>query len=140
MLIVDDELWAAVGLSQVIDWGALDFERIAMLSDPQEALSVILKEQPDAVFTDIRMDGMTGLKLMAAVRASGRCECEFVLVSAYQDFPAAQEALKLGAFGYITKPFDPEEVLDTAQRLRGCKKVAETSRGNAAKRNDLAIS
>lgn len=118
MVIVDDEPWAALGLSEIIDWNKAGFEIISIVYSGKQALNIILQEKPDIVFTDIRMKGMSGLQLVAAVQAIGINDCKFVLVSAYEDFAAAQEALKLGAFGYITKPLDPEEIQDIACRLR----------------------
>ncbi|MDR0396683.1 MAG: response regulator [Oscillospiraceae bacterium] len=115
-IIIDDEPWAALGLSEVIDWNGLQFELAAIETDPSRAYDLIKQVQPDVVFTDIRMDKMSGLELIAQLKRGG-VDALFVLISAHADFQAAQSAFKLGVEGYILKPFDPEDVGDIARRL-----------------------
>jgi two-component system response regulator YesN len=78
---------------------------------------MIVQTGVDVVFTDIRMAKMDGLSLIRTLRQTGRVNCEFVLISAYQDFDAARAALILGVSGYIVKPFDPVEVEQVARQL-----------------------
>ncbi|MDR1598667.1 MAG: response regulator [Oscillospiraceae bacterium] len=115
-IIVDDEPWAALGLSEVIDWNQLQFELVAVETDPARAFELARQVRPDVVFTDIRMDKTSGLELIAQLKRGG-VDALFVLISAHADFQAAQSAFKLGVEGYILKPFDPADVEDVARRL-----------------------
>ena len=68
-----------------------------------DALAYCLDNKPDLVITDIRMPFMTGLELMAALKEHG-VETRVVLLTGYEDFAYAREALRLGAVEYLTKP------------------------------------
>jgi two-component system response regulator YesN len=69
----------------------------------------------DAIFTDIRMPGMSGIELIAAIKEK-KAEVECVIVSAYSDFEAARRALEHRASGYLLKPLEETEVREAAVR------------------------
>lgn len=122
MILVDDEPWTLLGLSTLLSWEEEGFVIDASCTDPEEALEQILRNPPNVVFTDIRMPGLSGLELMRRAREHG-VDAEFVLISAHSDFRLAQEAIRLGAFDYVLKPFDREEIRALAVRL--CDHLAE---------------
>ncbi len=115
--MIDDEPWALEGLAEVIDWQAAGFSIEGRFTDPQEAFAFLCENQPDVVFTDIRMPGISGVELISMARQRG-IGCEFVLISAYEDFKAAQQAILLDVCGYVLKPYDPEEIGKVAGILR----------------------
>lgn len=115
--MIDDEPWALEGLAQIIDWQAVGFSIEGRFTDPQEALKFLCESRPDVVFTDIRMPGLSGVELISMARQRG-IGCEFVLISAYEDFKAAQQAIMLDVCGYVLKPYDPEEIDKVAEILR----------------------
>lgn len=126
MIIIDDEIWAQRGLSEIIAWESLGYEKCGCFDDPQKAFEHILSDPPDVVFTDIRMPGMSGLELLEKCRQSNE-NIIFVIVSAYSDFKYAQKALENGAFGYIVKPLEVEQVTDIAGRIaKNLKKRAKS--------------
>ncbi|TVY07553.1 response regulator transcription factor [Paenibacillus cremeus] len=117
VIFVDDEPWALTGIKNIIDWNKEGFEIIGAFLDPRKALESIMSNQPDIVFTDIRMPGMTGLNLVRESREKG-INSEFVIISAFSDFEVARRALQYDVFHYILKPLERDEVRTVVDRLR----------------------
>ena len=109
VVIVDDEPWALQGLAEIIDWNNEGFSIIGQFTDPDEAFEFLCKKEPDVVFTDIRMPGLSGLDLIEMSRVKG-LNCEFVLISSYEDFEAAQKGIRLHVWEYILKPYNAEDI------------------------------
>jgi len=78
-------------------------------ADGQSALEVLDAESVDAVLSDLKMPHMNGLELLQAVQQKHQ-SVPFILLTAYGTIGSAVEALKQGAFDYLTKPFDPDEI------------------------------
>ncbi|MDR2303495.1 MAG: response regulator [Treponema sp.] len=117
LLLVDDEPWALTGLKEIIPWDAYGFEIAALCKNAEEALELCRKTVIHAVFTDIRMPGMNGVKLIGKIKEL-KSDTECVIVSAYSDFEAAREAIEHRASGYLLKPLEEAEVRKTAERIR----------------------
>jgi len=81
----------------------------------QAALRLIAERRPDVVLTDLKMPGMTGLELLAAIREIDE-QLPVVLMTAYATVQTAVEAMKCGAYDYITKPFEGEQLVLTIRR------------------------
>ena len=77
--------------------------------DGEAALELLSNERVDAVLSDLRMPRMNGLELVQHMRTRFR-PIPVVLLTAYGTIGSAVEALKQGAFDYLTKPFDPDEI------------------------------
>ena len=103
VVIIDDEPWALQGLAEIIDWSRDGFSIIGQFTDPDEAFEFLREKEPDVVFTDIRMPGLSGLDLIEMSKREG-LNCEFVLISSYEDFEAAQKGIRLHVWEYILKP------------------------------------
>lgn len=116
LVLIDDEYWALRGIRDYIDWESYGFSDIRCFDSPTAALEHILKAEPDAVFTDIRMPPITGLDIMERCREQGLAT-RFVVVSAYAEFEYARRALESGAFSYILKPLNRKELNEVAGRL-----------------------
>ncbi len=82
---------------------------------PAEALEHIKGTHYDAVITDLKMPGMDGVALLRAMRGAG-VESPVILMTAYGTVKSAVEAMKLGAFDYLTKPFEAEELCLLVER------------------------
>jgi len=106
VLIVDDEPWALVVTRKVFNWEQNGFEVIAETTSSKKAMDIICTQQPDVVFTDIRMPNIDGIELIKAIRQKG-IDTEFIIVSGFAEFSYAQEAIRNGALDYCLKPLDP---------------------------------
>jgi len=84
-------------------------------SDGQSALDLAAKRRPDAIVTDLRMPGLTGIELIERVRQIDE-DLPIVLMTAFGTIDTAVQAMKLGAFDYITKPFEGDELLIAVKR------------------------
>ncbi|MDF2713221.1 MAG: DNA-binding response regulator [Paenibacillus sp.] len=109
-LIVDDEPESRNGLKQMIDWRELGISIVLEASHGKEALEMAMEYKPDLIFTDLMMAHMNGLEFMKELE---RCRIgwKVIVVTGYNDFNFAREALRLGAVDYILKPFRAGEVL-----------------------------
>ncbi len=116
VMMVDDEPWALIGLSEIIDWEKMGLHIADKCKNAKEALKRAAENPPDALITDIRMPDMTGLELIEEVKKS-HPDTVCLIVSAYSDFEVAREALRLSAVDYILKPLDEEEVKKAAGKL-----------------------
>ena len=81
----------------------------------EAALEQIAQRRPDAVITDLKMPGMTGIELLEQIRAIDD-DLPVVLMTAFGTIETAVEAMRLGAFDYITKPFEGDELTITVKR------------------------
>ncbi len=84
-------------------------------ADAQSALATISSRRPDCVVTDLKMPGMTGLELIEKIRQVDD-ELPIVLMTAFGTIETAVKAMKIGAFDYITKPFEGDELLVAVKR------------------------
>ncbi|AOZ90803.1 helix-turn-helix domain-containing protein [Paenibacillus crassostreae] len=102
LIIVDDELLMRMGIRSMVDWEKHGFVLAGEASNGKEALDLALKVQPDLIITDIKMPLMDGLQLIreASVMLSG---CKYVILSYFNEFRYAKEALQLGAVDYLIK-------------------------------------
>lgn len=92
-----------------------DICRVRTASSGEQALELIASEPVHVVLSDLKMTGMDGLDVLRATRRL-RPDAAFILMTAFATVGTAVEALKLGAFDYITKPADPEEIKDVVLR------------------------
>ena len=106
ILIVDDETIVRQSLA---DWFQQDGYEVHTAQSGKEALRVLAEHPADIAFLDIKMPGMDGLTLQARL-AEAQPDLTVVVMTAYASVESAVTALKAGAYDYITKPFDPEEL------------------------------
>jgi two-component system response regulator YesN len=122
VLLVDDEPLAIEGLQLLIDWEKRGFRVGAVCTNGEEALRVIRHSPPDLVVTDIRMPYMDGLELILRTRETGNDATKFVILSGFDDYVYAKEALRLGVTHYMTKPIigvEADQVLAELQEEMG---------------------
>ena len=103
----------------------LELEGYDVVSAPdgEEALEAVLAERPDVVVCDVMMPGVDGLTVLRNLRANPRTsKIPFVMVSAKAQRADVKAALDMGADKYITKPFDPQDLLDAVENLLNGRK------------------
>ena len=106
VLIADDEPSIRAVLRAQLGAAGFSVEAVA---DGAEAISALERQTFHALITDQRMPHVDGLALLAWVRAN-QPELPVILITAYGTVDAAKEAIKLGAYDYLTKPFEQEEL------------------------------
>jgi DNA-binding NtrC family response regulator len=114
LLIVDDEADLVRGLKRSLAYDLKEVEILTALQ-AQEALSLIQREAVDVVLTDIRMPGMDGLELLQRLRRIDR-RLTVVMMTAFGTIAMAVEAMKQGAYDFVTKPFDKDALLRTLHK------------------------
>ena len=107
LIIADDEMDARDNMIACIDWAANGLEIVGTAGDGLSALNLILREQPDLVLIDIRMPGLSGIDVIKRIRENMENPPAFIIVSGYDEFVYAQEAINLGVVCYLLKPFLP---------------------------------
>jgi two-component system response regulator HydG len=105
VLIVEDKESLLRLLEKILAPG----HQLTSAADGTQALRLVGENEFDVVLSDIRMPGADGFEVLRAVKAKAP-RTEVVLMTAYASVPKAVEAMKLGAYDYLTKPFDPDEV------------------------------
>ena len=98
--------------------------QVLTCSSGQEALRMFQRSPTDLVVTDIRMPDVTGMEVLRSVKDLSP-DTEVVLMTAYGQVSQAVEALKAGAYNYVTKPFEPEEMILTLQKAMERKSLRE---------------
>jgi len=124
VMIVDDDPETLALLREVI---AKEGYQVESAEDAESALRQIGDWQPDLVITDIHMPGMDGLALLAAVREKAP-EILVILLTAYGSLKTAVDAIKAGAFDYLSKPFIVEDIRLVVRRALEHKKLQRENR------------
>jgi DNA-binding NtrC family response regulator len=106
LLIVDDEMIIRESLS---GWLERDGHDVQTAASGEEALEKCRDTRFNILFVDIKMEGMSGLDLLKKVKESDS-DVAVVMITAYGSIASAIEAMKNGAYDYLLKPFDPNEL------------------------------
>ncbi|HDI00705.1 MAG TPA: sigma-54-dependent Fis family transcriptional regulator, partial [Firmicutes bacterium] len=121
VLLVEDDRVARVPLRDDIAEAGYDVDEAG---SAEEALELLGKKGYDVVVTDLRMPGMDGIELLERIKAESP-DTEVIVITAYGTVRTAVRAMKLGAYEYLTKPFDNEELLLLLERIRRMREVME---------------
>lgn len=117
VLIVDDEVFIRDGLRTLIDWGAAGFDEVMDAKNAMEAMEKIELAMPDLILTDIFMPEMSGLDFAKKMRGKYP-SIRFVILTGYEKFEYAKEAIEIGVAKYLVKPIFPDELKETVEELR----------------------
>lgn len=107
LMIVDDEDIVRRSLIRNIQWSEYNFQVVAQAASAKEAIEQLSTFTPDLLMTDIKMPDMTGLELIAYCKQQ-LPELATVILSAYDDFLYAQDAIHYGVSGYLLKPIEKD--------------------------------
>jgi DNA-binding NtrC family response regulator len=131
ILIVDDELSVRDSLSE---WFIEDGFRVETADSGESALRLMHTGPFDIILLDIKMPGMDGITLQKRLKSIDP-QAVIIIMTAYASVDTAVEALKLGAFDYITKPFDPD---DLSRLIKNALKQKELSDENLILKEQLS--
>lgn len=114
-LIVDDEKPVRIAISKLGKWSRFQIEPPLMAANGKEALTTMREIRPDIVFVDMYMPIMNGSDFLKAASEEFP-GTRFIVISGYDDFSYAQQAIRYGAVDYLLKPIVEEELNDAILR------------------------
>lgn len=130
ILIVDDEESVRDSL---LNWFIEDGYIVECAENAKEALSILESRNFDIILADLKMPGMDGLEMQRRIRALNK-EAIVIIMTAFASVDSAVRALKDGAYDYITKPFDPD---DLSHLIRNATKQITLRAENEALKNKV---
>ena len=134
ILVVDDDPNVRESFRLVLE----DAYEVIDVPDGPRALEAVRASQVDLVLLDIRLPEMDGIEVLERIKAIDE-GVEVILVTAVKTVRTAVEAMKLGAFDYVTKPFDEDELLSLVRRAlhkRSLEREVTFLRGELARQHD----
>ena len=108
VLVVDDSAFMRNRLSMML-MKCQDMQVVGTAKDGHDAIEQVQRTQPDVVTLDIEMPGMNGLATLSEIRKRER-NATVVMITAYATIDRAVQAMKDGAFDFVTKPFEPDQI------------------------------
>ncbi len=118
LLIVDDEPHIRMLIEQTLEDLEDDGVELLIAENGEEALRIIQEEKPNLVFLDVMMPKMNGMEVCYKVKKElNLSEVYIILLTAKGQEVDRQKGLDMGANKYMTKPFDPDEMLTIAKDI-----------------------
>lgn len=125
LLIADDEDMIRNGLAKYIQLHTDRFDKIYLAENGQIAIDIIFRHEPDLMLLDVQMPIKNGIDVMQETKRSGNMPITIIL-SGYDEFKYAQQAVHYGAMDYLLKPSRSSDILkklnDTADDILGMRK------------------
>ncbi len=121
ILVVDDEKIKRITLADDI---AAQGHEVVTADDGQEAIERLAAARFDVVVTDLKMPKLDGVELLKQIKQGPAADMAVIMMTAYGSIPVAVEAIKLGAFDFLTKPFRNEEILPLLARIERQRQAA----------------
>lgn len=134
VLIADDEPKVSQLIKNLIQWEPLKLELVATAHDGITALEEIKRYRPDIVITDIRMPGYDGIELIRYAKEVNP-NIDFIIVSGYQHFDYAHNAIKYGVKDYLLKPLNKNEINAALAKMIERYKEVETEKFRKEQQN-----
>lgn len=125
LIIVDDEPRIRRGLKNCLPWDEMDIEVVGEAEDGQEAIELAKKVKPDIMFLDIYMPVKNGIET-AREMFEIMPECMIIIISGFDEFEYAQQAIECGVFSYILKPVDKKKLRVTVENAVGAKREKQS--------------
>jgi DNA-binding NtrC family response regulator len=121
ILLVDDKETMLSLIAKI-----LGEHEVTTAADGPEALALLAQQEFDLVLTDVRMPGADGFAVVRAVKRQWPAT-EVIMMTAFASVEAAVEAIKLGAYDYLQKPFDPDDVSLVVARALERRRIGAAS-------------
>lgn len=116
VLIADDEFIIRDGIRTAVDWAKFDMEVVGEAEDGEEAVEIALADRIDILLIDLNMPILNGIEAMKKIKAE--IDCRMIVISGYDDFQYAQEAIRLQVEDYILKPVNPDNLICILQGVK----------------------
>jgi len=120
ILVVDDELSMREFLGILLRKGG---HRVSAASDGHRALEIVEQDPPDLVIQDLKMPGMNGTELLPKLKVRVP-DVPVIVITAFSTWDNTVEAMRLGAYDYVKKPFDTDEIREVVERALTHRKIA----------------
>ncbi|GGA04201.1 hypothetical protein GCM10008018_57670 [Paenibacillus marchantiophytorum] len=129
MCVIDDIKTVVEGITGQIDWESHGIRIAGTASNGEKGIELIHRTEPHIVLTDIRMPKINGLEMTKQVLKK-LPRTRIVFLSGYTDFEYAQQAVQLGAFDYIVKPYTPRKIIEVVLKAKLSieEEIGETQR------------
>ncbi len=124
ILVVDDEKIKRITLADDL---AAQGHDVACAADGEEALRELDAARFDVVVTDLKMPKIDGIELLKRIKQGPLADMDVIMMTAYGSIQVAVEAVKLGAYDFLTKPFRNENVFPLLARIEREKQAAQTA-------------
>lgn len=125
VFLVDDETLIRSGMKKLLPWEALGFSIVGEAENGRQALPLIEKLTPDLVITDLKMPLCDGITLTGEIKKL-LPRTEVIILTGYDEFDYARQAIRMGVFDFLLKPISPDELQATLLRLQQKRSVCET--------------
>ncbi len=119
ILLIEDEKITRKTLTDFISKEGYEIESSG---DGLEALAIFEKGKFDVVVTDLRLPGMNGLEILKSIKEQ-KPQCTVIIITAFATVETAIDALKLGAYDYLTKPFNPDRLISMLNHIQQLNNV-----------------
>ena len=116
VFLVEDEIVMREGIKNNIDWQSEGLEFVGEASDGELAYPLIKQSKPDILITDIHMPFMDGLELSRLVKKE-LPDIKIVILSGYDEFEYAKEAISIGVTDYLVKPVTGAKLLEAVKEI-----------------------
>ena len=116
VFLIEDEIIMREGIKNHISWKANDLELVGEASDGELAYPMIKSLNPDIIITDIMMPFMNGLELSRLLK-SEMPQVKIIILSGYDEFKFAKEAISIGVTEYLVKPISSEKLLEVINKV-----------------------
>ena len=133
ILIVDDDATFCLMLKKLLERHKF---RVTTSFSPQKVKSIVKQQFYDVVLTDLRMPDISGMEIIRLIKRESP-ETQTIMMTEYADIATAIQSIRQGAFNYIPKPFQPEEVLNIIREALEAKVSPEDNRPNNLLQNDF---
>lgn len=133
-IIADDEPSILKGIHDALQWEDLDITVTALAHDGAQALNLILEHNPDIAILDIKMPQLTGLEVIKKAKEA-QSDTDFIILSGYDEFAYAQEAVRQGVRSYLLKPVNTDELYEEICRIGSLR----LKQGKALHKNEVDI-
>lgn len=115
VFLVEDEIVIRRGIRNNVDWESYGFELVGEAEDGERAYPMILKSKPDILLTDVKMPFMDGLELSRLVKKA-LPKTKIIILSGYDEFDYAKEAIKIGVSEYLLKPITSVNLIEALKK------------------------